>query len=72
MAKSNNMLLVLAIALLIVSLFGTVAILNSVGMANVPITKTSTIQQGQIKLEIVPGAGSDAATGHVALSILPE
>jgi hypothetical protein len=72
MAKSNNMLLVLAIALLIVSLFGTVAILNSVGMANVPVTKPSTIQQGQVKLEIVPDAGADAATGYVTLNILPE
>ncbi len=72
MVKSNNILFILAIVLLLVSVFGTFALLNSINFVTIPAKGPQTTQQGEIKLTILPGPGSMSTTGYIGVNILPE
>jgi hypothetical protein len=72
MTKSNNILLVLSIVLLLISAFGTFTLLSNITFETPPAEVPKTIQTGEIRLSILPDPGSDSATGYVGLTILPE
>lgn len=72
MAKSNNVLLVLTIMLLLVSLFGTFALLSNIVFEITPAEGPPATQKGEIKLEILPEPGSMSTTGQIGLEILSE
>lgn len=74
MSMSNNAILALTLALLFISIFGTVITMNSMDFvaASQGPTGNPAVQQGQIHLNILPGPTSDVATGLVAINILPD
>lgn len=69
MAKSNNVLLALTVVLLLVSLFGTFALMNSITFKTPPAGPSPGIQQGEIKLGILPEPSYDSTTGYIGLEI---
>jgi len=70
MVETKNMLFTLSVILLVISLFGTYIVLTPVD--TYPSRAPESVQEGKVKLNILPGPGSDAVTGKVALKILPE
>ena len=68
MAKMNNLLLVLTILLLLISIFGTVALMDVTSFEG-PVKQPSNVAKGELKLTIEPGPGSDSVTGRILLDI---
>jgi hypothetical protein len=70
MAKVNNLVLALTIVLLFISLVGTFTLLGNINFETPGVP--GGVQQGQVKVSILPEPGSDAATGFVGFKVLPE
>jgi hypothetical protein len=72
MVGSNNVLLVLTILMLLVSIFGTLTLLNNITFVTPPVKPPSAIQRGEIGFTVLPEPGSDSAIGYIGLTVLPE
>ena len=71
MAKSNNVLLVLTVVLLLVPLFTTFTLLSNITFEAPPAGPSPAIQHGYIGVTILPES-HDSATGEISVKILPE
>ena len=74
---SNKTIVVLVVLTVIISILGTVVVLNEVTNADFdeqPLQEAVTLSsaQGEVKLTILPKQQGDSATGHVTLEILPK
>jgi hypothetical protein len=73
MGISNNILLVLTLLLVLVSLFGTVTLLNNIEFTQYPDGGSPTVKNGEVKIEILPEpTKSMSTTGYMSVKILPE
>jgi len=70
MAKNNNIILVLTLLLLLVSVFGTLSLMNKITFESP--RSSPAVERGEIKVEVIPEPGSDSMTGQIALTILPR
>ena len=72
---SNKTIVVLVILTVIISILGTVVVLNEVSNARIVVSQTPTASkgtttQGQVSLTILPKPQVDTTTGQVTLTIL--
>lgn len=70
MAKSNNIILVLAIVLLLVSLFGTFTLLGKINFET-PSEPSPGVQKGEVKFVVlpIPEPSSMSTTGHIGFVV---
>lgn len=72
MAKSNNMVFILAVVLLLVSVFGAFVLLSSVTFVTPPVVGPQTTQHGELKLTILPDRQTSmSTTGYLGFEIPP-
>jgi len=71
MAKTNNLVLILSVVLLIVSIVGTFVMIEKVSFG-IPGEGPKPVQQGKVELTILPAPAGVSSTGMIGVAILPS
>ncbi len=70
MDAAKRVIFVLSVLLIVFSLVGSYVVFQKIGFQ--PETSSQSVQQGEIKLTILPPARGASATGYVGFKVVPS